>query len=86
MDAAVEIVFRIDQVCFRLANLRSGLRFRGVGGEEFAFKIAEVALRLLKVGPLSRPSCGQAVNCSTRFFAKSIRGVRASFLFAALLS
>ena len=40
-------------------NLRPGLRFRRVGGEEFAFKIAEVALRLLEVGPLPGPGRGE---------------------------
>jgi len=55
MDAALEVEFRITQVGFGLDNLRPGLRFRGVGGEEFAFKIAEVALRLLEIGPLPGP-------------------------------
>jgi hypothetical protein len=30
---------RINQVRFRLANLRSGLRFRGVGSEELTLEI-----------------------------------------------
>ena len=59
VDAAVEVEFRIAQVGFGLDDLRPGLRFRRVGGEEFAFKIAEVALRLLEVGPLPGPSRGE---------------------------
>jgi hypothetical protein len=55
VDAAFKVEFRIDKVGLGLGDLRSGLRFRGVGGKEFAFKIAEVALRLLKVGPLPGP-------------------------------
>ena len=52
MRRAVEVVFRTQEVGFGLGDLRSGLRFRGVGGEEFAFEISEIALRLLEVGPL----------------------------------
>ena len=59
VDAAFEVEFRIAQVGFGLGDLRPGLRFRGVGGEEFAFKIAEVALRLLEVGPLPGPGRGE---------------------------
>ena len=59
VDAALEVEFLIAQVCFGLDNLRPGLRFRGVSGEEFAFKIAEVALRLLEVGPLPGPGRGE---------------------------
>ena len=75
MRRAVEVVFRTEEVGFGLGDLRFGLRFRGVGGEEFAFQIAEIALRLLEVGPLPGPGRGECVNCSTRFFARSIRGV-----------
>jgi len=35
---------------------------------------------------LPAPVAARAVNCSTRFFARSIRGVREAFLFVALLS
>ena len=45
------------------------LRFRGVGGEEFAFEIAEVALRLLEVGPLpgaGRGECGELLDALFR--------------------
>ena len=59
MRRAVEVVFRTDEVRFGLGNLRSGLRFRGVGGEEFAFQISEIALRLLEVGPLPGPGRGE---------------------------
>ena len=54
MRGAVEVVFRAHEVRFGLGDLRLGLRFRGVGGEEFAFQISEIALRLLEVGPSSR--------------------------------
>src|SRR5262249_46059305 len=56
----LEIELRINQVRFRLFNLRSGLRFRGVGGEELALEIGEITLRLLKVGPLACTSGGQS--------------------------
>src|SRR5205823_15109334 len=59
VDAALEVEFLLAQVGFGLENLRPSLRFRGVGGEEFAFKIAEVALRLLEVSPLPGPSRGK---------------------------
>src|SRR4029077_10443907 len=59
VNAALEVEFLIAQVGFGLENLRPGLRFRRVGGEEFAFKIAKVALRLLEVGPLPGPGCGE---------------------------
>src|SRR6266478_1869353 len=65
VDAAFEIVFRTAQVGFGLDDLRPGLRFRGVGSEEFAFKIAEVALRLLEVSPLpgaGRSQCRELLN------------------------
>src|SRR5213083_333466 len=55
VDAAFEVEFRIDEVRLGLGDLRSGLRFRGVCGEEFAFQISKVGLRLLKVGPLPGP-------------------------------
>src|SRR5947207_12382826 len=58
VDAAVEVEFRIDEVGLGLGNLASALRFCGVGGEELALKIAEVALRLLEVGPF--PSSGRS--------------------------
>src|SRR5204863_1260991 len=59
VDAAFEVVFRTAQVGFGLDDLRPGLRFRGVGSKEFAFKIAEVALRLLEVSPPSGPGRGE---------------------------
>src|SRR4029077_4107344 len=59
VNAALEVEFLIAQVGFGLENLRPGLRFGGVSGEEFAFKIAKVALRLLEVGPLPGPSRGE---------------------------
>src|SRR6266513_2067477 len=59
VDAALEVEFLLAQVGFGLENLRPSLRFRGVGGEEFAFKIAEVALCLLEVSPLPSPSRGK---------------------------
>ena len=86
MDAALEVEFLIAQVGFGLQSLRPGLRFRRVGGEKFAFKIAEVALRLLEVGPFPAPVVASAENGSTRFFARSIRGVNAAFLAVAFLS
>src|SRR4029077_17954029 len=56
---AFKVVFRAPQILFRLDDLRFSLRFGGVSGEKFAFKISEVALCLLEVGPLSGPSCGE---------------------------
>ena len=53
--------FALMQVGLGLGDLRSGLRFRRVGGEEFAFKISEVALRLLEVGPLPGPGRGECL-------------------------
>src|SRR5205085_10116631 len=38
---------------------RFRLRFRGVGGKEFALEIAEIALRLLEISALSGPGRGQ---------------------------
>ena len=86
MDAAFEVEFRIDEVGLGLGDLRSGLRFRGVGGEEFAFKIAEVALRLLEVGPLPGPGRSECRELLDPLFRQvDPRGQR-GFLFAALLS
>jgi len=86
VDAAFEVESRIDEVGLGLGDLRSGLRFRGVGGKEFTFKIAEVALRLLEIGPLPGPGRSECRELLHPLFAKSIRGVNAAFLFAALLS
>ena len=57
------------------------LRFRGVGGEEFAFEIAEIGLcACSRSARFPAPVAASAVNCSTRFFARSIRGVERGFL------
>src|SRR5438067_6956224 len=64
----VQVEFRIDQVRFRLANLRSGLRLRRIGGKEFALEVAEIALRLLKVSPLAGSSRGQGGELLDAFF------------------
>ena len=64
-----------------MANLRSGLRFRGVGGEEFAFQIAEVALRLLEVGPLPGPGRGECRELLDALFRQvDPRGQRGFFV------
>src|SRR5262249_22322476 len=56
------------QVGFRLANLRSSLRFSGVSGEEFALQICEIALRLLEVSALPCPSRGKCCELLDSFF------------------
>ena len=86
MDAALEVEFLIAQVGFGLENLRSGLRFRRVGGEKFAFKIAESLCACSRSARFPAPVVASAENCSTRFFARWIRGVNAAFLAVALLS
>ena len=85
-DAAFEVEFRTAEVGFGLDDLRFGLLLRGIGGEEFAFEIAEVALRLLEVGPLSGPSRGECGELLDALFRQvDPRGQR-GFLATALLS
>ena len=59
MEAALKVESRIDEVGFGLGDLRSRLRFRGVGSKEFALQISNIGLRLLKVGSLPGPSRGK---------------------------
>ena len=66
--------FRTAQVGFCLYDLRPGLRFRGVGGEEFASRLPRSL-----APPRGRPA-------SQPLFARSIRGVSAAFLAVAFLS
>src|SRR5262249_15767258 len=78
---ALEIKCRIDQIGFRLTNLRSGLGFRGVGGEKFALEICEIALRLLKVSSFPGASRGQSGELLDAFFRQfDPRGYRSFFV------
>jgi hypothetical protein len=81
MRRALEVVFRIQKVGFGLGDLRFGLGFSGVGSEEFAFEISEIALRLLEIGPPSRPSRGELRELLDALFRQvDPRGQRGFFV------